>query len=76
MQSSPNTTLLAPGLQLDKEISHQWRKHADNCGHHKTDDEVDELERLRRDNLRLKHELKEQGMVVELLKKAKEFERE
>jgi len=36
---------------------------------------VDELERLRRENLRLKRELKEQSMVVELLKKAKEFER-
>lgn len=49
---------------------------ADNRGHRKTDDEVDELERLRRENLRLKRELKEQSMVVELLKKAKEFERE
>ncbi len=47
----------------------------DRRGHHKTDDEVDELERLRRENLRLKRELKEQSMVVEVLKKAKEFER-
>lgn len=37
---------------------------ADNRGHHKTDDDVDELERLRRENLRLKCELKEQSMVV------------
>lgn len=47
---------------------------ADKRGHHKTDDEVDELERLRRENLRLKHQLKERDMVVELLKKVKEFE--
>ena len=36
---------------------------------------VDELERLRRENLRLKRQLEEKNMVVELLKKAKEFER-
>jgi len=47
---------------------------ADRRGHHKTDDEVDELERLRRENLRLKRQLEEQGMLVELLKKVKEFE--
>lgn len=47
----------------------------DRRGHHKTDDEVDELERLRRENLRLKRRLEEQDMVVELLKKVKEFER-
>ena len=47
----------------------------DRRGHHKADDEVDELERLRRENLRLKHELEKRDMVVELLKKAKEFER-
>ena len=47
----------------------------DRCGHHKTDEEVDELERLRRENLRLKRQLEEKDMVVELLKKVKEFER-
>ena len=47
----------------------------DKLGHHKTDDEVDELERLRRENLRLKRQLEEKDMVVELLKKVKEFER-
>lgn len=47
----------------------------DNRGHHKTDDEVDELERLRRENLRLKRQLEEKDMVVELLKKVKEYER-
>jgi hypothetical protein len=31
---------------------------------------VDELERLRRENLRLKRQLEEQSMVVELLKKS------
>lgn len=46
----------------------------DKRGHHKTDDEVDELARLRRENLRLKRQLEEQNMVVELLKKVKEFE--
>lgn len=48
---------------------------ADKRGHHKTDDEVDELERLRRENLRLKRQLEEKDMLVELLKKVKEFER-
>ena len=47
----------------------------DKRGRHKTDDEVDELERLRRENLRLKRQLEEKNMVVELLKKVKEFER-
>lgn len=47
---------------------------ADRRGHHKSDDEVDELERLRRENLRLKRKLEEQSMVVELLKKVKEYE--
>ena len=47
----------------------------DRRGHHKTDEEVDELERLRRENLRLKRQLEEKDMVVELLKKVKEFER-
>jgi transposase-like protein len=47
----------------------------DKRGRNKTDDEFDELERLRRENARLKRKLKENDMVVELLKKAKEFER-
>ena len=47
----------------------------DNRRHHKADDEVDELERLRRENLRLKRQLEEKDMVVELLKKVKEYER-
>lgn len=47
----------------------------DRRGRHKTDDEVDELERLRRENLRLKRQLEEKDLVVELLKKVKEFER-
>lgn len=47
----------------------------DRRGQRKTDDEVDELERLRRENLRLKRQLEEKDMVVELLKKVKEFER-
>jgi transposase-like protein len=46
----------------------------DKRGHHKTDDEVDELERLRRENMRLKKQLQERDMTVELLKKVRELE--
>jgi transposase len=46
----------------------------DKRGRHKPDDELDELERLRRENLRLKRQLEEKDMVVELLKKVKELE--
>ena len=46
----------------------------DKRGHHKTDDEVDELERLRRENNRLKRQLEEKDMLVTLLKKVKELE--
>lgn len=46
----------------------------DKRGHHKSDDELDELERLRRENKRLKRKLEEEQMLVELLKKVKEFE--
>ena len=47
----------------------------DKRGCHKTDDEVDELERLRRENARLKRQLQEKDMLAELLKKVQEFER-
>ena len=47
----------------------------DRRGHHKVDEEVDELEKLRRENKRLKRQLEERDMTVELLKKVKEFER-
>ena len=47
----------------------------DRRGHHKTDAEVDELERLRRENLRLKRQLEDERKTVALLKKVKEFER-
>lgn len=46
----------------------------DRRGKHKTDEEVDELERLRRENIRLKRKLEEKDMLVELLKKLREFE--
>ena len=46
----------------------------DKRGHHKADDEVDELDRLRRENLRLKRQLQERDMTVELLKKVRELE--
>ena len=46
----------------------------DKRGHHKTDVEVDELEKLRRENVRLKRKLQESDMLVQLLKKVKEFE--
>jgi transposase-like protein len=47
----------------------------DKRGCHKKDEEVDELEKLRRENKRLKRQLEESDMTVELLKKVKEFER-
>ena len=47
----------------------------DRRGRHKTDEEVDELERLRRENVRLKRQLQEKDMLAELLKKVQEFER-
>ena len=47
----------------------------DKRGRHKADNEVDELERLRRENLRLKKQLQEKDMLAELLKKVQEFER-
>ena len=47
----------------------------DKRGRHKSDDEVDELERLRRENIRLKRQLNEKDMLTELLKKVQEFER-
>lgn len=46
----------------------------DKRGHHKSDDEVDELERLRRENQRLKKQLEERDMLCELLKKVRELE--
>ena len=48
---------------------------SDKRGHRKTDAEVDELERLRRENARLKRQLQEKDMLAELLKKVQEFER-
>lgn len=47
----------------------------DRRGRHKSDDEVDELERLRRENTHLKRQLQEKDMLAELLKKVQEFER-
>ncbi|MDY4920475.1 MAG: helix-turn-helix domain-containing protein [Phascolarctobacterium sp.] len=47
----------------------------DRRGYHKPDEELNELERLRRENKRLKKQLEENEMLVELLKKVKEFER-
>ena len=41
----------------------------DRRGRHKTDEEVNELERLRRENIRLKRQLQEKDMLNELLKK-------
>ncbi len=48
---------------------------SDKRGRHKTDEEIDELERLRRENARLKKQLEEKRMLAELLKKVQEFER-
>lgn len=47
----------------------------DKRGRHKTEEEVDEIEKLRRENKRLKSQLEERDMTVELLKKVKEFKR-
>lgn len=47
----------------------------DSRGHHKSDDEVDDVERMRREILRLQKELDEQQRLVALLKKVKEYER-
>ena len=47
----------------------------DRRGRHKTDEEVNELERLRRENIRLKRQLQEKDMLNELLKKVQELER-
>ena len=46
----------------------------DKPGHHKIDDGLDELELLRRENLRLKRQLEEKDILTELLKKVKDFE--
>lgn len=46
----------------------------DRRGKRKSDDEVDELERLRRENLRLKAELQKSERPNLLLKKVKELE--
>ena len=46
----------------------------DRRGHHKTDEEVDEMERLRRENRRLKRQLEEQERLVYFLKKLKALE--
>ena len=46
----------------------------DRRGHHKTDDEVDETERLRRENQRLKRQLEEQERLVYFLKKLEALE--
>ena len=47
----------------------------DRRGHRKTDEEVSELERLRRENARLKKQLEENDMLEQLLKKVEEFGR-
>lgn len=46
----------------------------DKRGCHKRDNEVDEMERLRRENQRLKRQLEEKDMLCELLKKVRELE--
>lgn len=46
----------------------------DRRGHHKSDEELDELEYLRRENQRLKKQLEERDMLCELLKKVRELE--
>ena len=75
------------GTAVKYEVSYsqvyQWVRHyeeqgeaglEDRRGKRKSDDEVDELERLRRENLRLKAELQKSERLNLLLKKVKEFE--
>ena len=64
-----NRTLMMDSGNIVLDVSGEER------GHRKTNEEVDELESLRRENLRLTRRLEEKDMVVELLKKVKEFER-
>ena len=45
----------------------------DKRGHHKSDDDLSELDRLRRENQRLKKQLEERDMLCELLKKVREL---
>ena len=47
---------------------------SDQRGKRKSDEELDELERLRRENLRLKKKLEESERLNLLLKKVREFE--
>ena len=49
---------------------------SDRRGHHKTDDEVDELERLRRENMRLKRQLEEKDMAGRTVKKSERIRRD
>lgn len=60
---------------VKKYLSNGDKGLVDRRGHRKADEEVDELERLRRENLRLKRQLEDERRTVELLKKVKEFER-
>ena len=75
------------GTAVKYEVSYsqvyQWVRHyeergeaglEDRRGKRKSDDEVDELERLRRENMRLKAKLQESERLNLLLKKVKEFE--
>ena len=75
------------GTAVKYEVSYsqvyQWVRHyeeqgeaglEDRRGKRKSDEEVDELERLRRENLRLKAKLQESERLNLLLKKVKEFE--
>ena len=45
----------------------------DRRGHHKSDNALDEVERLRRENKRLKKQLEERDMLCELLKKGENW---
>ena len=47
---------------------------ADRRGHRKSDDEVSEIEQLKRENARLRRQLQDEERLVLLLKKVKEFE--
>ena len=48
---------------------------SDNRGHRKPEEDIDETERLRRENKRLERALREKEMVIALLKKKRDIER-
>ena len=83
MEHGKNYKDAAEKYEVSYSQVYQWVRHyedrgeaglEDRRGKRKSDDEVDELERLRRENTRLKAKLQESERLNLLLKKVKEFE--